>query len=95
MIRINNYSRKFTTRYMATHAASSSEIPKVPNFINGKFVQSKTDKWIDVVNPATQEIVCRVPQSTQEELCEAEEGAIKAFQTWKEVPVQQRQVCLL
>lgn len=36
-----------------------------------------------------------VPQSTPEELKEAERGAFEAFQLWKEVPIQQRQVYLL
>jgi malonate-semialdehyde dehydrogenase (acetylating)/methylmalonate-semialdehyde dehydrogenase len=73
----------------------SSAIPTVPNFINGVFEESKTTQWIDVINPATQEVVCRVPQSTKEELQRAEAGAKEAFKTWKEVPVQQRQVIIL
>ena len=35
-----------------------------------------------------------VPQSTPEELKEAEKGAYEAFKLWKEVPIQQRQVWL-
>ncbi|RYY89564.1 aldehyde dehydrogenase family protein [archaeon] len=70
-----------------------SSVPVVPNFIDGRFEQSKTTKFIDVVNPATQELVCRVPESTDEELKRAEAGAKKAFQAWRDVPVQQRQVC--
>jgi malonate-semialdehyde dehydrogenase (acetylating)/methylmalonate-semialdehyde dehydrogenase len=73
---------------------ASSSIPTVPNFINGVFEQSKTTTWIDVLNPATQEVVCRVPQSTPEELQRAEVGAKAAFKAWKEVPIQQRQVSL-
>lgn len=42
--------------------------PTVKNFINGRMVESKTKRWIDVRNPATQELVCRVPQSTPEEV---------------------------
>jgi malonate-semialdehyde dehydrogenase (acetylating) / methylmalonate-semialdehyde dehydrogenase len=72
--------------------ANSRTVKTVPNFINGKFEESKTTKWIDLYNPATQELLCRVPQSTPEELKRAEEGAKEAFKTWKEVPVQQRQV---
>lgn len=68
--------------------------PKVQNFINGKFEDSKATEWIDVLNPATQEVVCQVPQSTPEELQRAEEGAKEAFKKWKEVPVQQRQVSI-
>jgi malonate-semialdehyde dehydrogenase (acetylating) / methylmalonate-semialdehyde dehydrogenase len=45
-------------------ARSFSQAPTVPNFINGKFEESKATKFFDVRNPATQEVVCRVPQST-------------------------------
>lgn len=45
-----------------------------------------------ISNVATQEVVCMVPQTTPEELREAEKGAYEAFKLWKEVPVQQRQV---
>jgi malonate-semialdehyde dehydrogenase (acetylating)/methylmalonate-semialdehyde dehydrogenase len=69
----------------------SSSAPRVKNFINGVFEESKTNKWIDLYNPATNEVVCQVPQSTQEEMARAEAGAKAAFKTWKEVPVQQRQ----
>ena len=41
---------------------------------------------------ATQEVICMVPQSTTEELKQAEKGAYEAFKLWKEVPIQQRQV---
>lgn len=75
----------------SSHARSTSSAPTVKNFINGKFEESKATKWIDVRNPATQEIVCRVPQSTPEELARAEAGAKEAFIKWKEVPIQQRQ----
>ena len=77
----NNYSNRLL----------SSSIPKVKNFINGVFEESKATKWLPVINPATQETVSLVPQSTYEELQRAESYAIKAFQKWKEVPVQQRQ----
>jgi len=61
------------------------------NFINGKFQDSKATSFIDVLNPATQEVVSRVPRSTKEELQAAEDGAKEAFKTWGQVPVQQRQ----
>ena len=64
---------------------------KVKNYINGEFVQSEAKEWIDILNPATQEIIGHVPCSTQSELLRAEQGAAEAFKTWREVPVQQRQ----
>eukprot|EP01032_Pedospumella_encystans_P030276 gene30276-34171_t len=77
------------TRFQS--ASLSASVPRVQNFINGKFEDSKTTEWINLYNPATQELVCQVPQSTPEELKRAEQGAAEAFKTWKEVPVQQRQ----
>ena len=44
---------------------------------------------------ATQDVICMVPQSTIEELKEAEKGAYEAFKLWKEVPIQQRQVLVM
>ena len=35
--------------------AFSSDIPRVPLLINGEFVQSKSTKWLDIHNPATNE----------------------------------------
>jgi len=63
------------------------------NIIDNKWVQSSTDTWIDVHNPATQEVVTRVPQSTQAEMEEAVESAKAAFRTWsKTSPLQRQQV---
>eukprot|EP01118_Nematostelium_gracile_P009887 TRINITY_DN3351_c0_g1_i1.p1 TRINITY_DN3351_c0_g1~~TRINITY_DN3351_c0_g1_i1.p1 ORF type:complete len:521 (-),score=175.85 TRINITY_DN3351_c0_g1_i1:34-1596(-) len=65
----------------------SREQYKTQLFIGGKFVDSKTSKWIDLHNPATQEVVTRVPETTQEEMQDAVKSASKAFQTWKETPI--------
>ena len=43
-----------------------SEVPTLPLLIGGKLVQSKTNQWRDVVNPATQKVVARVPMATRE-----------------------------
>jgi len=68
----------------------STAVPRVQNFINGEFVDSSTDKWIDLFNPATNEVVCQVPESTQEEMEAATAAAKAAFATWKEVSVPNR-----
>jgi malonate-semialdehyde dehydrogenase (acetylating)/methylmalonate-semialdehyde dehydrogenase len=83
-------STSFLTKVQT--ARFSAAVPKVKNFINGKFEESETTEWINLYNPATGELIFQVPQSTPEELKRAEEGAKEAFKTWKEVPVQQRQV---
>lgn len=63
---------------------------KVPLFIDGEFIQSTSEQWIDVTNPATQEIIAQVPCATQAEMQRAVASAKEAFLTWKEVPVSER-----
>ena len=69
---------------------SMSAVPRVPNLINGQQVQSATSHWIEVHDPATNKVVCHVPESTPAELRAASDGAAEAFRAWREVPVQQR-----
>jgi len=70
--------------------AYSSQPEKVKLFINGEFRDSKTDTWHDVINPATQEVVARVPEATAAEMEEAVQSSKAAFQTWKETSVSAR-----
>ncbi|KOQ42057.1 aldehyde dehydrogenase family protein, partial [Achromobacter xylosoxidans] len=60
-----------------------SEVPRVPLLIGGKLVQSKTTEWRDVINPATQEVVAKVPFATRAELDEAIANSKEAFKTWR------------
>jgi len=60
-------------------------------YINGEFIESQTDQWIELRNPATQELVTRVPQATPQELAYAADSAAAAFKTWKKTSVLTRQ----
>ena len=71
----------------ATAAQSTASAPTVKLLINGKFVESKTKVWKDVVNPATQEVLARVPFATTDELNEAINSAAEAFKTWRNTPI--------
>ncbi len=66
----------------------SEEILK--NYINGKWVQSNSGKFREVPNPATAEVLAKVPVSSAAELDEAVQAAQKAFQDWRKVPVTKR-----
>ncbi|WP_455231086.1 CoA-acylating methylmalonate-semialdehyde dehydrogenase [Geopseudomonas aromaticivorans] len=68
---------------MTTHSA----IPTVKLLINGQFVESTTSQWRDVVNPATQEVLARVPFATTEEMNAAVASAKEAFKTWRKTPI--------
>jgi len=62
----------------------------IPLLIDGKFVQSNTKQWRDVVNPANQEVLAQVPFATQDEVNAAVLSAKKAFKTWKKTPIGAR-----
>ena len=66
--------------------------PTLKHLIGGRLVESKTTQWRDVVNPATQQVVARVPFATKEELDLAVASAQEAFQTWRftSVPARMR-----
>ncbi|WP_339075885.1 methylmalonate-semialdehyde dehydrogenase [Bacillus velezensis] len=67
-----------------------AEIRKLKNYINGEWVESKTDQYEDVVNPATKEVMCQVPISTREDVEYAVRSASEAFQTWSKTAVPRR-----
>ena len=61
------------------------------NFVDNKFVPSKTSQWIDLHDPATNNLVTRVPQSTTEELQAAVQSAQRAFPGWRNTSIMTRQ----
>ena len=62
----------------------------VQQLINGQFVDSNTSEWIDITDPATQEVIAKVPQTTDDEINQAVAAAQKAFQTWRKTPITTR-----
>lgn len=71
--------------------AFGSTPQKVPLFIDGKFVESKTQQFFEVRNPATQEVLALCPQATQEEMKAASDSCQRAFRDWRLVPTPVRQ----
>ncbi|PNK60448.1 CoA-acylating methylmalonate-semialdehyde dehydrogenase [Psychrobacter sp. FDAARGOS_221] len=62
----------------------------VKQLINGQFVESNTSEWIDLTDPATQEVIAKVPQTTDDEINEAVAAAKEAFKTWRKTPISKR-----
>ena len=62
----------------------------VQQLINGQFVDSNTNEWIDITDPATQEVIAKVPQTTDDEINQAVAAAQTAFQTWRKTPITTR-----
>ncbi|WP_271412148.1 CoA-acylating methylmalonate-semialdehyde dehydrogenase [Pseudomonas sp. Q1-7] len=69
---------------------TSSSVPSVKLLINGELVESRTTEWRNVVNPATQEVLARVPFATQAEMNAAVAAAKEAFKTWRKTPIGAR-----
>ena len=61
------------------------------NFLDNKFVPSKASTWINLHDPATNNLVTRVPQSTTEELQAAVKSAEKAFPSWRATSIIAKQ----
>ncbi|HDR9370942.1 TPA: malonate-semialdehyde dehydrogenase, partial [Burkholderia multivorans] len=43
---------------------TGQDVPTVKLLIDGAFVESATNEWRDIVNPATQQVLARVPFAT-------------------------------
>ena len=63
---------------------------RVPHYINGKWVESQANDWQDVVNPATGEVLARVPVSDAKEVAAAIEAAATAYPEWRRTPPEDR-----
>ena len=65
-------------------------VPNIPLLIGGKLVPSRSEQWRDIVNPATQKLLARVPMATADEVNAAVASAKEAFKTWRKTPIGAR-----
>jgi malonate-semialdehyde dehydrogenase (acetylating) / methylmalonate-semialdehyde dehydrogenase len=71
-------------------SVTKSETAVLKNFINGEWVSAHSSQTLNVPNPATNEVLTKVPVSSKEDVDLAVAAAKEAFQTWKNVPVPKR-----
>jgi len=81
--------RKFASRL------SQRNVYTVPMIVDGQEVQSETRHFIDVHNPATNELIAKVPQCTPDEMQKAVDSASKAFKTWSQTSIMARQQIMI
>jgi len=60
------------------------------NYVNGQWCDSETKDYLEVINPATTEVLAQVPLSTTAELGQAAEAAAAAFPAWRRTPATER-----
>jgi len=78
-----------------TSTSSDRKVESVKLLIGGEFVESSTTEWREVINPATQELLARVPFATKEEVDAAIRSAHAAFSAWKNTPIGARMRIML
>ncbi len=59
-------------------------------YINGKFVESSSGKWINVLNPSTEEVISRQPDGTVDDVNAALDAAKAAQKEWAKTPACER-----
>src|SRR6202166_2775155 len=65
-------------------------LTKVPNYVNGQWVESAVTEWFDVTNPATGETIARAPLSDATEVAAAVEAAAAAYRECRRPPPEDR-----
>jgi malonate-semialdehyde dehydrogenase (acetylating)/methylmalonate-semialdehyde dehydrogenase len=62
------------------------QVLELKNYINGEWHKSESSQVLDVINPATQKTIAKVPMSTRDEVNRAVEAAKQAFPDWRKTP---------
>jgi malonate-semialdehyde dehydrogenase (acetylating)/methylmalonate-semialdehyde dehydrogenase len=63
---------------------------KVPNYIDGHWVESNAREWSEITNPATGESLGKVPISDAGEVTKAIDAAAAAYPAWRRTPPEDR-----
>ena len=74
---------------------NNTAVARVKLLIDGEWVDSQSNEWQDIVNPATQEVLAQVPFATPDELNAAVAAAQEAYRTWRETPIGARMRIML
>jgi malonate-semialdehyde dehydrogenase (acetylating)/methylmalonate-semialdehyde dehydrogenase len=62
----------------------------IDNYIDGKWISSTSTDSLNIINPATQDILATVPLSTNKEMDNAVEAASTALIDWRDTPATER-----
>ena len=77
-----------TQRYFTEDMAG--QVRTLKYSVNGEWIESKTEKYMDCYNPSTGELIARTPCCTKEEVEAAIASASAAFPAWSNTPVSKR-----
>jgi len=68
---------------------------RIANFINGEFHPPRSGDYFDDINPATAEVIARIPDSDEGDVDDAVRAAKAAFPAWSRMPAAERSNLLL
>ena len=63
---------------------------EILNYVNGEWSKSTTAEGIDVINPATGQVITQTPLGSKADVDSAAKAASDAFPAWRRTPVQDR-----
>jgi malonate-semialdehyde dehydrogenase (acetylating)/methylmalonate-semialdehyde dehydrogenase len=63
---------------------------KTQNYVNGQFIDSHTNKFLDIVSPLDGKLLSKVPLSSSVDLDNAVTAAKAAFTSWSKTPIKER-----
>ncbi|MFO0840582.1 MAG: CoA-acylating methylmalonate-semialdehyde dehydrogenase [Phycisphaerae bacterium] len=75
---------------MLVTAAANSTATTCKLLIGGRWVDSTSDRYDDVYNPSTGEVIARVPLCNAADVDRVVQSADKAFRAWAETPIVER-----
>ena len=55
-------------------------------YVNGEYIDSTGTEWIDIINPATEEVISQIPKGNEHDVDKAVEAAFQAQQAWELTP---------
>jgi malonate-semialdehyde dehydrogenase (acetylating) / methylmalonate-semialdehyde dehydrogenase len=60
------------------------------NYINNEWIDPRVSDYVDVINPATGQVIAKTPLCGKAEVDMAAKAAAEAFPAWRTTPVQDR-----
>ena len=67
-----------------------SQIKRLKFYADGRWIESKTEKYMNIYNPSTGDVIAETPCCTKDEVEFAIASAKEAFKTWSNVAVMKR-----
>lgn len=61
-------------------------LKRLQNYINGEWVDTQTEEYLEIINPARDDLLCEVPISTKADVDAAVQAAQAAFYDWANTP---------